>query len=83
MKSELEKFKLGYEETPSSTLTKKIKERFNSFKLKPIRGGYVAQIRTRMPPEFERKEISEIANTEKDAISKLDQRLSQLGLYDV
>lgn len=75
----LSKFKLHYEDTPTDDLLRKIMNRTRSLKLKNIRGGYLAQIRVNSGGE--RKEVSEIAQSHREALKKLNQRMEERGIY--
>lgn len=76
----LKDYPLYYETTPTDDLDKKIKSRFSSFKVKLVKKGWIAQIRTNL--RGVRTEITEIASDPNKAVELLDKRIERMGLYD-
>ena len=83
MVHKLENYPLKYEKLPNDieVLFKKIKSRTRSFKLKAIRGGWLAQVRPII--DGERKEIVELAPSPREAVERLDKSMERQGLYEV
>ena len=77
----LEDYPLAYEDMPSDTLIRKITDRTRTLKLKAVKEGWIAQIRVYSGGK--REEVSAIANSPKEALSKLDKSMSDKGIYNV
>lgn len=80
MAHKLEDYPLHFELTENDDLRTKIKRLFRSFKLKPIKRGWLAQVRFKK--NGERIEIAEIGNSPDEAVGRLDKRLESRGLYE-
>lgn len=81
MLKQLEDYRLAYEDIPSDTLIKKITSRTRTLKLKAVKEGWIAQIRVYNGGQ--REEVSAIANSPKEALTKLDKSMDNKGIYDV
>lgn len=77
----LKEYPLSYEDMPSDSLIKKITDRTRTFKLKSLREGWVAQIR--VYHDGNREEVSVVGNSPKEAVTKLDKRMIERGIYNV
>lgn len=74
----LEDFPLGWEDMKDSS--KRIGSKFRSFRLKYIKGIWIAQIRPFVGGQ--RKEIVERSAIRREAIERLDHTIERIGLYD-
>ena len=80
MAHKLENYPLHYEKNKKDVVKAKLMRKFRSFKLKPIRRGWVAQVRPNI--DGQRVELAEIAPSPEKAVELLDKRVESRGLYE-